>query len=129
MLESGMKISLGTDDLEIIDGRIVKTLNDYQPCVRITTVDGISLVCSTTAPILTKENGFVLSTEVFGKRVAVMRDGRTWFDEVVGLEDVGMKFVRVIDAGDNSFWAGERPGGFILHHNVPIKETLNYDKK
>jgi hypothetical protein len=129
MLESGMKISLGTDDLKIIDGQIVKTLNDYQPCVRITTVDGISLVCSTTAPILTKENGFVLSTEVFGKRVAVMRDGRTWFDEVVGLEDVGMKFVRVIDTGNNSFWAGEKPGSFILHHNAIIDDQLSMDKK
>ena len=129
MLESGMKISLGTDDLEIIDGRVVKTLNDYQPCVRITTVDGISLVCSTTAPILTKENGFVLSTEVFGKRVAVMRNGRTWFDEVVGLEDVGMKFVRVIDTGNNSFWAGEKPGSFILHHNAIINDQLSMDKK
>jgi hypothetical protein len=128
MLESGMKISLGTEQLEIVDGQVVKTLNDYQPCVRISTVDGISLVCSTTAPIYTKEKGFIPATEVYGKRVAVMRNGRTWYDEVVGLEDVGMKFVRVIDAGNNSFWAGERPGAFILHHNVPINDKLNYDK-
>jgi len=130
MLESGMKISLGTEELEIVDGQVVKTLNDYQPCVRISTADGITLVCSTTAPILTKDNGFIPSTEVYGKRVAVMRNGVTWYDEVVGLEDVGMKFVRVVDAGNNSFWAGERPGSFILHHNVPIDgDRLNYDKK
>ena len=129
MLESGIKISLGTDSLEIVDGRVIKTLNDYQPCVRISTADGITLVCSTTAPILTKDSGFIPATEVYGKRVAVMRNGRTWYDEVVGLEDVGMKFVRVIDAGNNSFWAGERPGSFILHHNVPIKDALNFDKK
>jgi hypothetical protein len=129
MLESGMKISLGTEELSIVDGQIVKTLNDYQPCVRIITSDGITLVCSTTAPILTKDKGFIPATEVYGKRVAVMRNGRTWYDEVVGLEDVGMKFVRVIDAGNNSFWAGERPGAFILHHNVPINDNLDYDKK
>ena len=129
MLESGMKISLGTEELSIVDGQVVKTLNDYQPCVRISTADGIALVCSTTAPILTKEKGFIPATEVYGKRVAVMRNGVTWYDEVVGLEDVGMKFVRVIDAGNNSFWAGERPGAFILHHNVPINENYNYDKK
>jgi hypothetical protein len=129
MLESGMKISLGTEELEIVDGQVVKTLNDYQPCVRISTADGITLVCSTTAPILTKDNGFIPSTEVYGKRVAVMRNGVTWYDEVVGLEDVGMKFVRVVDAGNNSFWAGERPGSFILHHNVPINgDKFNYDK-
>jgi len=129
MLESGMKISLGTEELEIVDGNVVKTLNDYQPCVRISTSDGITLVCSTTAPILTKDKGFIPATEVYGKRVAVMRNGVTWYDEVVGLEDVGMKFVRVIDAGNNSFWAGERPGSFILHHNVPIKDGFDYDKK
>lgn len=129
MLESGMKISLGTDNLEIVDGSVVKTLNDYQPCVRIVTSDGITLVCSTTAPILTKDKGFIPATEVYGKRIAVMRNGRSWFEEVVGLEDVGMRFVRVIDAGNNSFWAGERPGSFILHHNVPINDKLNYDKK
>jgi hypothetical protein len=129
MLESGMKISLGTEELSIVDGQVVKTLNDYQPCVRISTADGITLVCSTTAPILTKEKGFIPATEVYGKRVAVMRNGRTWYDEVVGLEDVGMKFVRVIDAGNNSFWAGERPGSFVLHHNVPINDKYNYDKK
>ncbi len=130
MLESGMKISLGTEDLSIVDGQVVKTLNDYQPCVRISTSEGITLVCSTSAPILTKDNGFIPATEVHGKRVAVMRDGITWYDEVVGLEDVGMKFVRVVDAGNNSFWAGECSGSYILHHNVPINErNLDYDKK
>ncbi len=129
MLETGMKISLGTDDLQIVDGQVIKTLNDHQPCVRISTADGITLICSTTAPIFTRDKGFIPATEVYGKRVAVMRNGKTWFDEVVGLEDVGMKFVRVIDAGNNSFWAGERPGSFILHHNVPINDKYNYDKK
>jgi len=130
MLESGMKISLGTDSLEVVDGHIVTTCNDYQPCVRVVTADGISLVCSTTAPLLTADKKFIIATEIFGKRVAVMRNGRTWFDEVVQLEDVGMKFVRVIDAGNNSFWAGERPGSFILHHNVKIDlNTYNFEKK
>jgi len=124
-----MKISLGTEELTIVDGQVVKTLNDYQPCVRISTSDGITLVCSTTAPILTKDKGFIPATEVYGQRVAVMRGGTTWFDEVVGLEDVGMKFVRVIDAGNNSFWAGERPGSYILHHNVPINEQNDMEKK
>ena len=128
MLESGIKISLGTEQLEIVDGKVVKTLNDYQPCVRISTADGITLVCSTTAPIFTKDKGFIPSTQVYGQRVAVMRNGRTWYDEVVGLEDVGMKFVRVIDAGNNSFWAGERPGSYILHHNVPINDDMNNEK-
>lgn len=129
MLEPEMRISLGTDNLEIVEGQVVKALNDFQPCVRIVTSDGVSLVCSTTAPIYTKEQGFIPSTEVYGKQIAVMRNGRTWFDEVVGLEDVGMKFVRVIDTGNNSFWAGEKPGSFILHHNTRVFREYIYEKK
>lgn len=128
MLEKDHDISLGTDDLDIVNGKVINVLNDYQPCVRISTADGISLVCSTTAPIYTKENGFIPATEVYGKRVAVMRNNKTWYDEVVGLDDIGMKFVRVVDAGNNSFWAGEKPGSYILHHNVPIKDGASIDK-
>lgn len=129
MIEPNMKISLGhSDNLAIVEGKVVKAVNDYQPCVRIETADGISLVCSTTAPILTKENGFIPAPELFGKRVAVMRNNVTYYDEVVRVEDVGMKFVRVIDTGDNSFWAGATPDGYILHHNVIFNDTLNYNK-
>lgn len=125
MLEADMKISLGTDDLQIATGTVHKTLNDYQPCVKITTSDGISLVCSTTAKIKSKEKGYIPAIETYGCRIAVMRHGRVWYDEVIGLEDVGMKFVRVIDAGNNGFWAGERPDSFILHHNVIINNDTN----
>lgn len=128
MLESGMSISLGSEELTITKGTISQALNDYQPCIKLMTADGISLVCSTTARILTKEDGFIPATEVYGKRVAVMRNGRTWYDEVVGLDDMGMKYVRVIDTNDNSYWAGEKLGSYILHHNVIISDTYNYDK-
>lgn len=129
MLEEGMSISLGTDKLEVVEGKVKKVLNDLQPCVRIQTVDGISLVCSTTAPIYTKEKGFIPATEVYDKHVAVMLDDHVFFSRVDGLQDMKTRFVRVVDAGNNSFWAGERPGAYILHHNVPIKENLDYDKK
>lgn len=125
MLESDMKISLGTDDLQITTGYVHNTLNDYQPCLRIRTADGITLVCSTTARILTKEEGYRPATDILGKRVAVMRNGRAWYDEVIGLEDVGMRFVRVIDAGGNGFWAGERVDSYILHHNVIVNNDTN----
>lgn len=128
MLESNMELSLGTDDLKIVSGKIKMALNDYQPCLRIVTTDGISLVCSTTARILTKEKGYMPATELYGLRVAVRRNNSVWYDEVIQLEDVGMKFVRVVDAGDHSFWAGEKPGSYILHHNVLIDQEYKYAK-
>jgi len=125
MLEKDMTIALGTENLELVNSKVVDVLNDYQPCVRVMTKDGISLICSTTAPLYTKESGFVDAPEVLGMNLAVMRDNLTWFSEVVSVENVGHKFVRVIDTGDNSFWAGETDNGFILHHNVNIDREID----
>lgn len=128
MLEPGMSISLGTDKLEIVNGKVIKALNDVQPCVRIMTIDGISLICSTTAPIYTKEDGYVLAPNLYDKHVAVMQLGTTWYSKVVSVTDMGNRFVRVIDTGDNSFWAGEQEGAYILHHNVAVNDNLQMEK-
>lgn len=128
MLESGMKISIADDDAKLGISSVKKALNDYQPCIRLITSDGISLICSTTAKIMTKEDGYIPALELYGKRVAVMRNNNVWFDEIVQLESVGMKHVRVIDANNTGFWAGERPGSYILHHNVIVSDTFKYDK-
>ncbi len=139
-LDNNFDIVLGDKDLNVVTGKIKKALIDVQPCVRIQTSDGASLICSTTAKILTKEHGYIDATELFGKRVPVLRYNRTYnegatimhptvfFDEVVTLQHVGQKYVRVIDTGDNAFWAGEKSGSYILHHNIRIDSELNFDK-
>lgn len=128
MLEPGMNISIADEACKIGISNVKKALNDYQPCVKIITSDGVSLVCSTTAKIMTKEQGYISAMELYGKRVAVMRNNNVWFDEVVQIENVGMKYVRVIDADNTGFWAGDRPGSYILHHNVLVSDKFNYDK-
>jgi len=129
MLEQDMKISLGNTDLQSSIGLVKKVLNDVQPCVRVTTSDGISLICSITAQLLSKNSGYISAIDCYGKDIAVMRNNRTWYDEVVSVENVGNKFVRVIDAGGNGFWAGSIPGSYILHHNVNISQEFNFEKK
>lgn len=129
MLEQDMKISLGNTDLKTSTGIVKKVLNDVQPCVKVTTSDGISLVCSITAQLLSKESGYISAIDSYGKNIAVMRNNRTWYDEVVSIDNVGNKFVRVIDAGGNGFWAGSVPGSYVLHHNVNISQEFNFEKK
>jgi hypothetical protein len=106
---------------------------DIQPCVRIETESGVSLVCSTTAPIYTRELEFVNAPDLMGRTVACMKDGMTFWDKVVSVESVGDKFVSVIDAGGTAFWAGEQDNSYILHHNVKAWNRtageLEYDKK
>jgi hypothetical protein len=128
-LEATFDILLADEQLKSSKGKVVKTAIDLQPCVKIITASGIRLSCSTTAPILTKNKGYVEAPKLFGELVAVMRNDIAFWDEIVSIEDIGYKHVRVIDTGDNSFWAGDIQNAYILHHNARIEEAMDFDKK
>lgn len=128
-IENDFDILLADEQLKSTKGKVVKAMIDFQPCVKIVTASGIRLSCSTTAPILTKNKGYVEAPKLFGEQIAVMRNDIAFYDEVVGIEDIGYKHVRVIDTGDNSFWAGDIQNAYVLHHNARISDALDYDKK
>lgn len=128
-LEPTFDILLANERLQSSKGKVVKAMIDFQPCVKIVTASGISLSCSTTAPILTKNNGYIEAPKLFGESIAVMRNDIAFYDEVVSISDIGYKHVRVIDTGDNSFWAGDIQNAYVLHHNARIEDALDYDKK
>ena len=114
----GSAIMLGTEDLQVVEGTVVHAITQVEPCVRMITEAGITLVCSTSAPIWTKEGEYFDAPETLNKEVAVMKDGETYFSKVVEIEDLGQMHVRPIDTGDNNFWAGEKDGEYIMHHNI-----------
>jgi hypothetical protein len=125
-LQEGFDIVLG-DLPESIQkqGKVKRTAIEVQPCVRVSTVDGISLICSTTAPLATLR-GTVHAPDVLGESVAVLlEDGQCYWQRVASVEPVGDRFVMVIDAFDNWFWAGEKKGAYILHHNAKIGTQVN----
>lgn len=127
-LTKGSALLLGTEDLEIVYGNVKEILTDKQPCVRVTTKTGVCLECSTTAPIYTQDGDYLDAPDLLGKYVAVNQLGVTSFDEVVSVEDIGHKFVAVIDTGDNNFWAGKHPGSYMMHHNIGINYNgLNWN--
>lgn len=91
------------------------------PGYRLTTVSGITLVCSNTAPIPTTD-GIVLAPNVLGKSVAIRRDeggvSHSAWEPVASVFAVGEIEVQHITVGDKCFWAGEKPNSYILHHNM-----------
>ncbi|MES2298086.1 MAG: hypothetical protein V4582_13660 [Pseudomonadota bacterium] len=91
------------------------------PGFRITTISGVTLVCSDSAPIPTPE-GLVLAPALAGKSVAVRRDegndSRSSWEAVKSVESIGEIDIQHITVGNKCFWAGEKANGFILHHNV-----------
>ena len=89
-----------------------------QDCVRIVTRSGASLVCSLPAPIPTFDCGLVRAADCIGHLVAVWRGSDADWEVVDAVVPVGGRAVRKISVGNRSFWAGEKPDAFILHHNI-----------
>lgn len=96
-----------------------------QPCVRIVTESGASLICSTTAPIPTLDNGYMLAPAIMGRKVPVMRSNISSWEKIVLIEFVGYKDVQHITVDDKCFWAGEVDGVYILHHNKTNVSATN----
>lgn len=114
----GSAIMLSSEDLENSIGTIEKVHTRPEPCVRIVTESGISLVCSHSAPIMTESKDYLNAPETLGARVAVMSNDEARFEEVTEVVDMGVLEVRPITAGNQNFWAGEKDGEYILHHNI-----------
>ena len=125
----GDELIIGHEDLSNSVGEIEQIMTQPEPCVRIVTENNITLVCSTSAPIWTSEGRYYDAPELTGKQVAVMKDGKTWFDNVVNIEEIGVLDVRPLNVGDRNFWAGEKDGEYIMHHNVPIRDDIMYTEK
>lgn len=127
-IEVGSIMELGDDQtLEWSTGEVSYSQRAMVQGVRIVTLSGASLRCSTTAPIPT-QNGYVAAPDLLGHSVPVMRPGissndRSW-EEVVSVEDIGLIEVQHITVGDKCFWAGEQADAFILHHNQKPDEYI-----
>lgn len=102
-------------DAELSD--VSYSTTKLQPCVRIVTESGASLVCSVTAPIPTYDNGYMMAPDLLNRTVPVMRNNITNWEIVIIVENVGDREVQHITVGDRCFWAGETADAFILHHN------------
>jgi len=111
------------DEKTLMPGAGVVTYSEKKPAkgYRIEAEGGFSLLCSDTAPIPTPQ-GLVLAPSLLGKSVAVRKDeagcSLVGWSKVTAVVEVGDIEVQHITVGDKCFWAGEKPGLFILHHNL-----------
>jgi len=103
--------------LEPDSGVVSHSVRMPQPGWRLT-ANGVSLVCSESAPIPTR-NGIKHPWNIEGEEVAVLKDGKADWHPVHAVE-IGPIEVQRITVEDKCFWAGETADGFILHHNVMV---------
>lgn len=84
----------------------------------IETENGCSLICSDSAPIPTKYEGLKTPINLLFQEIGTMVDGNVEWSKVNSVREVGQIEVQHITVGNKCFWAGNKPGKYILHHNL-----------
>ena len=108
------------------DGSIVSLRYMMQPCWTITTESGIELTASDTTPITLRDGSSINITKILGHDVPVWDEelGFRW-ETVTRAMMIGEKTVALLNAGDNTFAAGNSPGKLIFTHNLQENKQLN----
>lgn len=95
-------------------------------CVKVITKSGISLSCSTTAPLSLVDGTQIFAPDTLHKDILVYSNNEILADTVVEILDIGKREVMHISCNDNYFMASDiNDGRFILHHNkqAPPSDT------
>lgn len=113
------------DVLELFDaksnsidfGEVSRADTALAECVSIITENGVTLECSTTAPIPTI-NGIVKASDLKSDTVLTRIGNLIEWSVIKSVTAIGERQVRHITVENACFWAGKEPGKFILHHNI-----------
>lgn len=110
-------------------GEVLQAERSLQPCFLIRTEHGAELECSSTAPIPTRDGGFVLAPNLAGQHVPYAdremldaSDVPYYWSQVVEARFIGYRWVRKLFVKDRCFWASKDGKKFILHHNLKMIE-------
>lgn len=123
-------LMLSETELTPYEGEVTGVRLARRPCVRLETVTGIVLTCSTTTPVP------VLRNE--GEELVYVRAERLVQTDIVAVQDedgfrwealnrilvTEPKMVAQIAANDGVYWAGDRPDRGIFTHNKRMLEVL-----
>jgi hypothetical protein len=117
--KEGQEIIIGDPKKGITSiAKITEISSHRDGCVRVTTKMGVSLDCTTTAPIALEGGGQCLAPNLLGKRIPVKIDGVWEIDEVCSIVPIGMHTVMRITCENNFFFAGREIDRYMLHHNI-----------
>ena len=107
---------------EEVYGTVTRAETMLEECVHIELSNGVWLDCSTSAPLGTAD-GQILAPESGGIEVYSKLLGHKAYNDVVSVESIGQREVRLITVGDRFYWVGGAPGKYVLHHNIKVGDT------
>lgn len=110
-----------------VEGKVIESKTELQPAVMIETADGAMLGFSTSAPIPTRDRGYLPAALLMGQYIPIahqgdIKDGETNFQwsRVTKVTDLGVRQVQLIFVENRCFWASADGNWFILHHNLKL---------
>jgi len=120
--ELGTPLTMRAEDGSIYEGAVTGLLFARRPCVRIKTISGIVLTCSTTTPVPVKRGEKVdyWRAETLSDRheVCVQDASGVRWERIEKIARVEAKRVAQITASNGVYLAGDLKGAGIFTHNV-----------
>ncbi len=118
-VEAGDYLMGMTDDLQFMELHVLSVRRQVQPCVRLYSKSGVTLVCSKSTPLTLQNGDCVLAGEA---RAGIKLPVRFFaadpeWETIIKIEEVGNREVMLINCGGQSYAAGELPGRYIYTHN------------
>lgn len=108
------------------DGKVETISFMMQPCYTILTESGIELTASDSTPITLRDGSSINITKCMGHEVPVWdKEGGFRWEEVLTVYSVGQKRVALLNAGNNTFAAGNSPDRYIFTHNLEQNKQLD----
>lgn len=98
-------------------GLVSQAERKFAECVRITSESGVSLSCSTSAPIADCHGAQILAPDLLGVTVLIDDNGIIKHEKIVSVENIGLQEIIHITCENNFFLAGSETGRYFLHHN------------
>lgn len=122
-LETGdMLMVLEDNGVTYAPGAIEEIAFAREDTVLLRSISGIELIVSKQTPVTLRDGSVIKVTNVQGEDLAVLDHGDFRWEEIVAVEEAGIRPVARIYVGDKTFAAGNVPDRFIFTHNLPVNK-------
>ena len=122
-LKPGDELLIVSGDGETFEKGKVKAISfSPQPCYRLVSESGASVICSDSTPLQLRDGSLVSPKEILGKQLPVLAYGKYSWENIVDVSYIGRHTVAKIDAGNKVYAAGLSKNKQIFTHNSENKD-------
>ncbi len=121
-LQSGDMLMVLEDDGSYAPAPIEEIAFNREDCITLRSASGIELTVSKSTPVTLRDGTSIKALAVQGHELPVMDGDDFRWEEIVAVEEAGVRPVARIYVGDRTFAAGNAMGRSIFTHNAPVNK-------